>query len=214
MMLTIRFSSCQSQRFHPITVSIGGAMYTRWGRKDCPYESGSQLVYKGVAAGSHYNHYGGGPNLICIHENITYTPGKFVNGFQGSSYIYGVEYQDAAWADPLFDLSLIENSNFRMHAVPCATCIASQRQNQIMIPGREECPSGFTFEYKGFVASSAHGHKHSTNYICLDEKPQVVPGSGGSQPGDYLYIVETSCPSLPCDPIVNGRELRCVVCSI
>nr|XP_002129609.1 uncharacterized protein LOC100175402 [Ciona intestinalis] len=192
----------------------GGAPYIRWGRKSCSQEAGSQLVYTGFAAGSHYTHNGGGPNLICIHQNITYTRGKYVNGFQGSSYIYGVEYRDGAWADSLFDFSLIEDEHYRLHAVPCSLCLATGRQNKVMIPGREECPTGFTFEYGGYVVSSAHGHKHSTDYICLDDTPEVIRGSDGDQGGDLLYIVETQCPSLPCDPVVNGRELRCVVCSI
>ena len=83
-----------------------------------------------------------------------------------------------------------------------------------MIPGRETCPGGWTKEYSGYIFGSAHGHKHSTDYICIDEKPQVVPGSDGAQGGGLMYVVETQCPSLQCGPYVTGRELRCVVCTI
>ena len=46
--------------------SGGGVAYTRWGRTTCPTGSGTTLVYEGLAAGSHYDHYGGGANVICI----------------------------------------------------------------------------------------------------------------------------------------------------
>jgi len=85
---------------------------------------------------------------------------------------------------------------------------------QLMIPGKDTCPDGWVKEYTGYIVGSAHGHKHSGSYICMDDTPQVVPGSNGDQAGELLYMVETVCPSLQCEPYVNARELRCVVCSV
>ncbi|XP_076812670.1 uncharacterized protein LOC143459406 [Clavelina lepadiformis] len=199
----------------PLTPSgLGGVTYVRWGRRNCPGNTQTNLVYEGVAAGSHYSHYGGGTQLLCLDHNITYREGTYVNGNQGSSYIYGVEYRDGAWADGLFDLSLIEEGNFRNHDVPCAVCIGYGRVNQLMIPGRDSCPAIWTKEYTGYIMASAHGHKHSTEYLCVDDRPQVVPGSGGDQGGVLLYLAETQCPSLQCEPFVLGREIKCVVCTI
>ena len=40
----------------------GGATYIRWGRTTCPDTEGTELVYAGRAAGSHYSYSGGGAN--------------------------------------------------------------------------------------------------------------------------------------------------------
>ena len=89
-----------------------------------------------------------------------------------------------------------------------------------MIPGRETCPTGWTKEYTGYIfssgasTSSSTNFRHSTDYICVDDTPQVVPGSDGDQSGGRLYVVEGSCPSLQCGPYVHGYEIRCVVCTM
>ena len=83
-----------------------------------------------------------------------------------------------------------------------------------MIPGRESCPPHWKKEYTGYIMSEAHIHKHSAPYLCVDDTPQVVPGSDTAHNDGHMYPVETQCPSLQCEPFVHGRELRCVVCTI
>ena len=41
----------------------------------------------GVSATEHHNNPGGGSNILCLNLNISYTEGKYVDGFQGNSYI-------------------------------------------------------------------------------------------------------------------------------
>lgn len=84
----------------------------------------------------------------------------------------------------------------------------------MMIPGHETCPSDWKIEYTGYLMSSHHSDKHSTEYICIDDRPHVIAGTIGDQKGASIYVVETQCNSLLCEPFVAGRELRCVVCSI
>ena len=60
----------------------------------------------------------------------------------------------------------------------------------------------------------AHSHKHSGQYLCVDDTPDVVIGSVGAQDSSYLQFAETYCPALPCEPFVAGREVRCIVCTI
>ena len=67
-------------------------MYTRWGRTTCPNTTGTQLLYAGRVAGSHYTEKGGGANYLCLPEQpqySTYTAGVQV----GRAYLYGAEYQ-------------------------------------------------------------------------------------------------------------------------
>ena len=53
----------------PTEPSSGGLTYIRWGRTVCPDTDGTELVYKGRAAGSHYTQTGGGSNYQCMTEN-------------------------------------------------------------------------------------------------------------------------------------------------
>ena len=83
-----------------------------------------------------------------------------------------------------------------------------------MIPGQDACPGNWKKEYTGYIMGPSYTQKHSGQYICVDQKPQIVHGSAQTHNGERLYLVETECPSLQCGPYVNGRELRCVVCTI
>ena len=56
----------------PAGPSSGGAVYTRWGRTVCPDTTGTELVYKGLAAGSNWDHSGGGANYLCTTEQPQY----------------------------------------------------------------------------------------------------------------------------------------------
>lgn len=82
-----------------------------------------------------------------------------------------------------------------------------------MIPGRETCPYGWEKEYSGYIMAGSHGDSHTSNFICVDEQPQVIPGTQANDKGAFLFIVEPQCTSLVCEPYVTGRELRCVVCT-
>ncbi len=120
--------------------SSGGAVYTRWGRTVCPATSGTELVYKGLAAGTHYTHSGGGANYLCMTEDPQYLSShipRFSANDLVLSYLYGAEYQ-------LPDFSSLHDEN-----VPCAVCHTSQRSSKLMIPGRITCPQSWTQEYDG-----------------------------------------------------------------
>ncbi|CAK8689942.1 unnamed protein product [Clavelina lepadiformis] len=189
-----------------------GVAYTRWGRFDCSGPN-NDLVYDGIAAGSHYSNTGGVSDFLCLHLNVSYRNGRFRDGSQGGSHTYGLEYQDS-WISSLMDFSLIETHSTYQHSVPCAVCLAERRTTQLMIPGRVTCPQGWTREYTGYVMAGGHSDKHATSPICVDDTPQVVPGTQGSQPGAHLYMVETQCASLLCEPYAAGREISCVVCTL
>ncbi|KAK2180771.1 hypothetical protein NP493_428g02018 [Ridgeia piscesae] len=94
--------------------STGGAVYIRWGRKTCP-GNGTDLLYWGVAAGSHYTHSGGGSNYLCLPRNPEW--GKTTAGFQYGESLYGAEYETSSTNDPFPKVngrSLVQNN------VPCA----------------------------------------------------------------------------------------------
>ena len=51
----------------------GGVVYTRWGRKSCPNDTGAQLVYEGITGGSDPQHSGGGANYVWLRP-MDYSP--------------------------------------------------------------------------------------------------------------------------------------------
>ena len=71
--------------------SSGGVTYIRWGRTTCPNTAGTELVYAGRAAGTHYNQKGGTNDYLCLPEEPQYL--EYKPGVQGVSPIHGAEYQ-------------------------------------------------------------------------------------------------------------------------
>ena len=125
--------------------STCGVVYTRWGRTTCPNTYGTQLLYAGRAAGSHYTDRGGGANYLCLPEQPQYS--NYTPGVQtGRAYLYGTEYQAGGpWAGDTGPLSLGD------HNVPCAVCYSSTRAAVVMIPAQYTCPSSWTREYFGYL---------------------------------------------------------------
>jgi len=161
----------------------------------------------GYAATSMYNTVGGGTNFLCMHkdplfsENIT-----SVN----KDWIRGVEYN-------FLNVPFITGENCDRTLMggdmPCALCHSPTRSHQLMIPGLDNCPSGWTIEYSGFLVSSLVAQQKA-DYTCLDKSPETVRYGEPDAVSSYVYPVEAVCGgSLPCPPYISGYGIPCVVCS-
>ncbi|XP_019617288.1 PREDICTED: short-chain collagen C4-like isoform X7 [Branchiostoma belcheri] len=185
----------------------GGSVYIRWGRTTCADNGGAELVYSGVAGGTHYTQSGGGTNYQCLPTDPQW--GRYQDGVQGwKAYMYGAEYD--------LNTNAPFDSSFDNHDVPCAVCYVPTRGSKLMIPARNTCYSGWTREYHGYLMASHYSHAGSKEYVCVDEQPEAVPGAHANHNGALFYPVEARCGSLPCSPhghYVEGRELTCVVCT-
>jgi len=178
-----------------------GAKYVRWGRTTCP--SGADMVYNGIIGSDQYNHPGGGGQYLCLPNKPKYD--QYKDGYQSNSYIYGTEYEVSGY-NPF-------KNNLHDHDAPCTVCYVKSRATQLMIPARNDCPSGWTEEYHGYLMSERSGHKKSRDFICVDREADFRHGSHSNLNGALLYLVEGICGSLPCLPYVAGRELTCAVCT-
>ncbi|KAK3084787.1 hypothetical protein FSP39_019052 [Pinctada imbricata] len=78
---------------------------------------------------------------------------------------------------------------------------------------RKNCYGGWNKEYQGYLMAGYHGHNRASQFICLDENPDTLPGDVPNKDGYLLYAVEGRCGTLPCPPYAEGRELTCVFCS-
>ncbi|XP_066279741.1 uncharacterized protein [Branchiostoma lanceolatum] len=182
---------------------LGGAVYTRWGRKTCP--SGATTVYSGVAGGTDHNQPGGGTNYQCLPTDPQW--GRYQDGVQAAkAYMYGAEYQlDTNY--PFGSRSIHDDD------VPCAVCYVPTRGSKLMIPARNTCPTDWTQEYAGYFMAEYYNHPGAKEFVCVDEQPETVPGGHANHNGALFYPVEARCGSLPCPNYVEGRELTCVVCT-
>ena len=180
--------------------SVGGAIYTRWGRTTCPDTAGTQLVYEGLAGGTDFNQYGGGANYLCLPNDPEYLK----NGLPGtSSTLHGAEYE-----------SPISSSSLNNHNVPCAVCYNSKRSSKLMIPAKITCPSSWTQEYIGYLMAEYERSKNNVVYECIDKDAEAVPGSVADTNGALFYHVVAQCNTgLPCPPYVTTKTITCTVCT-
>ena len=61
-----------------------------------------------------------------------------------------------------------------MYPVLCATwplgCVA------LMVPAKTQCPTNWTLEYDGYLASEHYSRESRTMFECVDKAPESVPG--------------------------------------
>ncbi|KAK7492810.1 hypothetical protein BaRGS_00015948 [Batillaria attramentaria] len=171
----------------------GTSVYVRWGRSGCP--SSASLVYSGIVGGSYYEHAGAASNTLCLSMSPV-VDGHPVPSYR--AYLYGGEYQT-------------EDSH-QQDDPPCAVCLSSGT-NTVMIPGTNQCPSGWTLEYSGHLMAGEYYKPAASEYICVDRNEEDRPSGGANQNGRLLYLTVTVCGSLPCPPYTNGTVVTCAVCS-
>ena len=177
---------------------VGGVTYHRWGKSTC--RSGATLVYGGKTGVTFEDDSGGASNYICMPHDPQYTL-PYHAGVQGYSYVYGTEYE---LPPPGY--------NTHQHNAPCAVCYVATKHTTVMIPAHTSCPTGWTREYYGYLASERTSN-HRTMYVCVDLAMESVPGSSAHIDGGHFYTVEAHCNGVSCPPYSNEKELGCVVCS-
>ncbi|XP_071098147.1 uncharacterized protein [Haliotis cracherodii] len=178
----------------------GGAIYTRWGKTECP--SKTELVYKGIAGGTYYSYKAGPANILCLPENPEY--GNYTPGFQADGAIYGTEYQTNEHSTSF--------KNLNDHDVPCAVCRSRTKTSVIMVPAKMSCFPGWRVEYTGYLMGGHYSYAAS-EYLCVDGDAEKDRSGHENKNGQLLYLVEGVCGSLPCPPYKNHWELTCAVCS-
>ena len=175
------------------------AIYVRWGLNRC--REGTDLVYKGYAAGNRYNVGGGTSDYLCLTDQPTYLNSGTSNS-QFSS-LYGVEYESFG------DVARHHLTNYEMSCALCRTTLSMT----FMLPGSSECPSGWITEYNGYLMSESLSGGHiGKSTICVDATAQAIGSRTDSNPS-MVYVMKIDCTALPCPPYDSTRTLSCAVCS-
>ena len=184
---------------------VGGSIYTRWGRTTCD-TTGTELVYAGTAAGTKYNHKGGGANLLCLPDNPVYE--SFSPGISDKH----IARLGPVEAHPHVTLGSTSSGLDWNDNAPCAVC-RTTRPTTMMIPATIYCPSGWTREYYGYLMTSDEDENRGT-FVCLDRFAQkILNSSGQTEVAHDLFHVEAYCDIIPCPPYNDYKELTCAVCS-
>ncbi|KAL9974409.1 hypothetical protein ACROYT_G011435 [Oculina patagonica] len=121
---------------------LSGVKYVRWGRTSCGGDA--QVVYTGIIGSGHYNHVGGGGKYLCLPNNPKYD--RYSDSWQSTGAIYGTEYEVSSF-NPF-------TNNLHDHEAPCTVCYVKSRGSQLMMPARNDCPSGWTKEYHGYLMTA------------------------------------------------------------
>ena len=74
------------------------------------------------------------------------------------------------------------------------------------------CPSGWTEEYHGYLMTEYYKNKKPSDFICVDEDTEDVPGGKAKKDGALLNPVEGQIGTLPCNSYAAGRELTPAFC--
>ena len=175
----------------------GGVTYVRWGRTTCPDAEGTEVVYKGRAAGTQHSDRGGTNDNLCLPEEPEY-----IDGAVGpSASIHGIEYKTAG-----------DQGLFLNHNVPCVVCSCSRRVSVLMIPARVSCPATWTLEYSGYLMTSQK-EDFRQSAACVDRDPETVPGEAADTDGALFYHMQAACNGIECPPYNTGIGLTCAVCT-
>jgi hypothetical protein len=183
-----------------------GAVYYRWGRKDCP--TGAKLLYPGQAVSSRYSHSGSGANPMCLTDTPSWTGLQTSDSQQNGARMSGARYQISGGLRVL-------GSKINGRSVPCSACYVTDKETYIMAPGSDVCPDGWKLEYKGYLLAGYYSYTKN-DWVCVDQEAQA--GSAPSNGHAYWYATEVRCGSLPCytsqqDAYVQYREVTCALCT-
>jgi hypothetical protein len=78
-----------------------------------------------------------------------------------------------------------------------------------MIPAKIVFPSCWTRDY---LTTNYDGHEGKSSYTCLDNNPEVVPGTSAHNAAAFLYYTITTCNDLSYPPYENNwiLSMACV----
>lgn len=82
-----------------------------------------------------------------------------------------------------------------------------------MIPGTNNCVSGWRTQYKGYLAAGAYNEQAASQYICLDAASETVVNGHDNNNGKLVKPVKAVCGALECPPYHDGKILTCAVCT-
>jgi len=190
------------------------AFFTVWGRQTCA--GNGELVYSGAMAGGKRTNPGGSATYMCIPTVKPFATAGFVGADQGGTAIDMIELRsenDLTGGNTRWS----KNNNLAFDDMSCAVCKVNS-PNTLVVAGHTTCPTGYSLDYRGWLAAEHYSSPKVTSHICLFNTPQGHVGqSEGNNGRGMLYLTELERIGLPPNGIANGYkydfELSCAQCS-
>jgi len=153
--------------------------YVQWGRQECT--NGHTTEYNGLVMGTHYSQHKS--EHVCVdYARMGHAASNAGN--QDGGLLYTTEMQGGSADEAAYPHDL---------EVGCAVCSVPESQGSVYPRwGNQECPSGVTTLYSGFMSGSHYSHRGSgANTLCMHPQGQTPQGaSAGNQNGNLLYGME------------------------
>ena len=163
----------------------------------------------GFVGGSSYTDSGAAVDHLCLTNDPQW--GIYDSKVNRHPFIGGALFD--VW-DIRVPNSPFDFDKYDHHQVACSVCMKRRRVSTVMIPARNDCYGDWVKEYNGYLYAGHPTHAAASEYICMDETPDVLSKSSTWTGKKLLYPVMVNCNgAIPCPPYVNGREVTCVVCS-
>ena len=137
---------------------------------------------------------------MCLPNDPKYD--KYTNSWETTGAIYGTEYEVSSF-NPF-------TNNLHNHDAPCAVCIVRSRGSQLMMPARNDCPSGWAKEYHGYLMTAHYGHQSTRDFICVDWEAEYVPGSQSDKDGAVSCSRRLWLVTMPSIRLWKRADMRCV----
>ena len=159
----------------------------------------------GITGGGYFTEKASAVDYQCLpHDPDVVNPStaKIVESDGGHhANIYGSEYE--------FDIGAVQQED----DIPCAVCYVNIATAKIMIPAKKTCPTGWIYQYSGYLVANSPIWQAGSEFVCLDEHPEYFEGTRShNDNGKLMYPVRAVCGSLPCPPYTGGYYVTCVVC--
>ncbi|KAG8184432.1 hypothetical protein JTE90_026351 [Oedothorax gibbosus] len=139
---------------------VGGALYTRWGRGECPKDEEASVV--GVMSSSEVTPDGGSGDFVCIPPDPINPSQK--DYFQGED-----DPDDHLIVSPLRYVGEASRfSHMSLKQVSCAKCRVAGRTASLMMVASTKCPSPeWTLEYSGVLMAPGMTSGMGL-FVCMD----------------------------------------------
>lgn len=159
-----------------------GVKYTLWGSETCPH-SDAKILTKGKAVGPLYSSFGGGENILCLPDDMSYLPPL---SRKTMTFIHPVGYfgQDE-----------------EVLSIKCSECYIREASTIKVFPARTSCPEDWRLEYVGVMLAEAYS-RSGNRFVCLDLKTEGLPVQN-----------KESSMKLTNVWINDNNWMSCVVCS-
>ena len=109
---------------------------------------------------------------------------RYSDGNQDTGYVFGTEYVVGSYSGYPF------RRNLHYHEAPCVVCYVKSRGSILMMPARNDRPSGWTEEYHGYLMTAYYGHNNQKDFVCVDKDPEYVPGSQDNKKVPYCTTLK------------------------